>query len=363
MLYNEDSSSVERLLIKKQQNRISPEELAHLEQLLKENPAAKAFAEFYQNEQPALQSDEAVHAVWQQLEQKILQSKTRVVKMRKIWFAVASILIIGGAYLTFRQTPEKVQLINQVASNAVILHVTGGKAIDLTSNNIISTRSTTKQLMELSGAVQGWNTIDVPQRLNYKLKLSDGTEVILNSATRLKFPFSFLGDKREVYVDGEAYFNIAKNADHPFIVHTDKGDITVLGTEFNVNTYVTDVLKTALVEGSVNVSSNNQVIHLKPGEELTLNKNQHSISELDERITLSWMQGVLYFHDTPLSEIAKMIERWYAVPVKIDDEKLGRETFTGNLEKSQPLEDFLKPMKGIVKMRCYYNGNVLHMTR
>jgi hypothetical protein len=58
-----------------------------------------------------------------------------------------------------------------------------------------------------------------------------------------------------------------------------------------------------------------------------------------------------------------MIERWYAVPVEIDDEKLDAETFTGNLEKSQPLEDFLKPMNGIVKMRCYYDGNVLHMTR
>lgn len=363
MSYNEDSSSVERLLIKKQQNRISPEELAHLEQLLKENPAAKAFAELYKNEQPALQNDEAVQAVWQQLEKRMLQPKTSVVKMRMIWFAAASILIIVGGYLTFRQTPEKVQLIIPVASNAVILHVTDGKAIDLTGNDTISTRSTTKQLMEISGAVQGWNTIEVPRRLDYRLKLSDGTEVTLNSATRLKFPFSFSGDKREVYIEGEAYFNIAKNADQPFIVHTGKGDITVLGTEFNVNTYVADVLKTALVKGSVNVSSNNQVIYLNPGEELIWDKHNYSISELDEQVTLSWMQGVLYFHNTPLSEIAKMIERWYAVPVKIDDEKLAAETFTGNLEKNQPLDDFLIPMKGIVKMRCYYDGNILHMTR
>jgi len=360
MLYNEDSSSVERLLIKQQQNRISPEELAHLEQLLKENPAAKAFAEFYKSEPPALQSDEAVQAVWQQLEKRMLQPKREVVKMRKRWFAAASILIIVGGYLIFRQTPEKV---SPVSSNAVILRVTGGKAIDLTSNNAISTRSTTRQLMEVSGEGQGWNTIEIPPRLDYRLKLSDGTDVTLNSATKLKFPFSFSGDKREVYIDGEAYFNIAKNAGHPFIVHTGKGDITVLGTEFNVNTYVADVLKTALVKGSVNVSSNNQVIHLNPGEELIWDKHTPSISELDERVTLSWMQGVLYFHNAPLSEIAKMIERWYAVPVKIDDEKLAAETFTGNLEKSQPLDDFLKPMKGIVKMRCYYEGNTLHMTR
>ncbi|SFE45063.1 FecR family protein [Chitinophaga sp. CF118] len=382
MLYNEDSSSVERLLIKKQQNRITPEEQARLEQLLKENPEAKAFAEFYQDEpsqESELQSDDDVHAIWQTLEEKMLHSKTKskTIFPRKLWLAAASIVIIISATAYFTLKPNT-DLISKAeagteteATKNIVLHVTGGKEVNLTGNNseTIITGTTSvlagKQSMDLkgvSGAAHGWNTIDIPKRLDYKLRLSDGTEVTLNSATKLKFPFTFEGDKREVYLEGEAYFNIAKSV-NPFIVHTSKGDITVLGTEFNVNTYTKDVLKTALVKGAVNVSFNNKVVRLKPGEELTWNKDEHTITELDERITLSWIQGVLYFHNTPLSEIALMIERWYAVPVQIDDNTLAAEPFTGNLEKTQPLDDFLKPMKGIVKMRCYYEGKVLHMTR
>jgi transmembrane sensor len=374
MLYNEDSSSVERLLIKKQQNSISAEELAHLEQLIEENPEAKAYADFYQHGPlQELQSDDAVHAIWLKLEEEMLRPKRRILPVSKRWLAAASILIIAATagYITFRQQPNKpAYTVTPTNDKNIMLRLAGGQEISLTSNQTITTGTASivanEQSMDLkgvNGAAQGWNTIEVPQRFDYKLTLSDGTVITLNSATKLKFPFSFSGDKREVYVEGEAYFNIAKNAGHPFIVHTSGGDITVLGTEFNVNTYTADVLKTALVKGSVNVSSHNQVVHLKPGEELTWYKNKHIISELDERITLSWKQGVLYFHNTPLSDIAQMIERWYGVPVKIDDNKLAAEPFTGNLEKAQALEDFLKPMKGIVKMRCYYEGNVLHMTR
>jgi ferric-dicitrate binding protein FerR (iron transport regulator) len=366
MLYNEDSSGVERLLIKKEQNSISREELAHLDQLLKENPGAKAAAEFYQNGPlQELKSDEAVQALWQELEAKMLHPRRRILSRRTGWLVAASVLIIASVagFIALKQQPEK-------TTDNIVLHITGGREVNLSTDQTIKTGtasiSATKELMDLSrinGTAEGWNTIEVPQRFDYTLKLSDGSTVKINSATKLKFPFSFTGDKREVYVEGEAYFKIAQKADHPFIVHTSNGDITVLGTEFNVNTYAADVLKTALVKGAVSVSRHNEVIQLKPGDELSWNKNKHTISPLDERATLSWIRGVLYFHNTPLSEIAKMIERWYGIPVEIDDEKLAAEPFTGNLEKYQPLDDFLIPMKGIVKMRCYYKGNVLHMAR
>ena len=368
MSYNEDSADIERLLIKQQQSSLSAEEQAHLEQLIKDNPAAKASAEFYlRGPLQELKNDEEVHAIWLELEKKMLRRRMPVAKR---WLAAASLLLLltAGGYIALKQRPDKTAAI--AAADNVILHLTGGKYINLTGQQTIVSGAARipadKQSMDLNGingAAKGWNTIDVPQKFDYKLRLSDGTEVTLNAATKLKFPFSFTGDKREVYVEGEAYFKVAQNVHQPFIVHTSKADITVLGTEFNVNTYTTDVLKTSLVNGSVNVSSNNQTVHLKPGEELTWNKNVHTISPLDERVTISWTQGVLYFHNTPLSEIAKMIERWYGIPVKIDDDKLAAEPFTGNMEKAQPLEDFLTPMKGIVKMRCYYAGNVLHMAR
>ncbi|WP_431198411.1 FecR family protein [Mucilaginibacter sp. P25] len=99
-----------------------------------------------------------------------------------------------------------------------------------------------------------WSTLLIPSKLNYRIVLSDGTQVWLNSVSSLRFPFSFLGKTREVYLTGEAFFKVAKNAAHPFIVHTGQTDVKVLGTEFNVNTYHADEIVTSLVEGSVSTS-------------------------------------------------------------------------------------------------------------
>jgi transmembrane sensor len=303
MLYNEESARVEILLIKKEQNVASPEELLLLEQLIKQDPA---LAWFYKYGNTAMQDDAAVRAEWGRLEKRMMRSK--VWSLKQIWLVAASVLIL--VVCLFRRPSE--------------------------------------------------NTLQIPARLNCQLQLSDGTSVTLNSKTTLKYPPEFSGGKREVYIDGEAYFKVAPDVKHPFIVHTNRGDITVLGTAFNVNTYT--AFKTALVSGAVAVSCNNEVIELKPGQELTWNSNEHSIEDMDDGGP-AWIRGVLYFHNTPLSEIAAMIERWYGVPVIIDNDKLAAETFTGNLEKSLALEEFLRPMKGIVKMNCYYKGKVLHMSR
>jgi len=375
MLYNEVSSSVERLLIKQQQKKISPEELAELDQLLKEHPEARAYADFYHNDpfqQLQPQDDAAVAAIWEDLEARMMRSRRKVVPLKKLMAAAAIILIISSTtYFIFKPTPKKETITASVNNTNIILRVAGGQEVNLTGNDQTITTGNTSviagakqmDLQGTNGAAQGWNTIEIPQRLDYKLKLADGTEVTLNSSSKLKFPFAFTADKREVFIEGEAYFKIAKDTRHPFIVHTSKGDITVLGTEFNVNTYTANVLKTALVRGAVNVTSDKEVIVLKPGQELTLNGSKHILSELDERNTLSWMDGIQYFHNTPLSGIAAMIERWYGVPVKIEDSKLAAEPFTGIMDKTQSLDEFLTPMKGVVNMRCYYKGNVLYMAR
>src|SRR5690606_25037817 len=108
-----------------------------------------------------------------------------------------------------------------------------------------------------------WNIISVPFKRDYKLILSDGTEVWLNSLSNLRFPFNFIGEKREVFLEGEAYFKVAKDT-KPFIVHVGETDIKVLGTSFNINSDGTQVI-TSLVEGSVLNSAGNESVLLKPG--------------------------------------------------------------------------------------------------
>jgi ferric-dicitrate binding protein FerR (iron transport regulator) len=209
---------------------------------------------------------------------------------------------------------------------------------------------------------EGFNTLTVPPKMDYKLALSDGTEVWLNATSRLRFPFAFNGDKREVYLEGEGYFNVAKKDGQPFIVHTAHTDITVLGTSFNVNAYNKDVTTTSLVTGKVLTKSGDKEVTLKPGQEVAFTSaNKVSVDNFDTDEVLAWMRGLYVFHNTSLEHIAAVIERWYGVKVVFDDPSLAAKKFTGGLEKTQTLDYFLETLQIIGDVDHYYDKDVLHL--
>ncbi|RFM32862.1 FecR family protein [Chitinophaga silvisoli] len=209
---------------------------------------------------------------------------------------------------------------------------------------------------------EGFNTLTVPPKMDYKLALSDGTEVWLNATSRLRFPFAFNGDKREVYLEGEGYFNVAKKDGQPFIVHTAHTDITVLGTSFNVNAYNKDVTTTSLVTGKVLTKSGDKEVTLKPGQEVAFTAgNKVSVDNFDTDEVLAWMRGLYVFHNTSLEHIAAVIERWYGVKVVFDDPSLAGKKFTGGLEKAQTLDYFLETLQIIGDVDHYYDKDVLHL--
>lgn len=209
---------------------------------------------------------------------------------------------------------------------------------------------------------EGFNTLTVPPKMDYKLALSDGTEVWLNATSRLRFPFAFNGDKREVYLEGEGYFNVAKKDGQPFIVHTAHTDITVLGTSFNVNAYNKDVTTTSLVTGKVLTKSGDKEVTLKPGQEVAFtSSNKVSVDNFDTDEVLAWMRGLYVFHNTSLEHIAAVIERWYGVKVVFDDPSLAGKKFTGGLEKAQTLDYFLETLQIIGDVDHYYDKDVLHL--
>lgn len=134
-----------------------------------------------------------------------------------------------------------------------------------------------------------------------------------------------------------------------------------MGTEFNVNTYATNVLKTALVSGSVRVNDKNNSTVLKPGEYLTCNEKGKKLSTLDTKSILSWRNGVYFFRNTPFREIADMIPRWFDIQVIIDDEELNNMPFTGQLDKSESLESFLAPIQYTSGINYTLRGKLLHI--
>ena len=207
-----------------------------------------------------------------------------------------------------------------------------------------------------TGAADKLNTLHVPAGNTYSVTLGDGSIIHMNAATSLRFPFAFNGNTREVYLDGEAYFSIAPNPNKPFIVHTQKGDITVLGTTFNLNTYDSK-LKLSLISGAVTVASNNgATTKLQPCKKAVLDEHteRFMVTEFKDNSETSWLHGMYRFQQQSLQEICRVAERWYGVQIKFDSAELAQLKYSGVLKKSDPLEVFLKNLRDNGKMDSYY---------
>lgn len=199
-----------------------------------------------------------------------------------------------------------------------------------------------------------YNTLRVPYGRKYELNLADGTIVYLNSGSTLKYPVNFRSeDSREVFLNGEAYFEVAHQKENPFIVHTDGLDVHVLGTHFNVTAYAentqTDVV---LVEGSVNLIEENikldspSELLLIPGEIGSFNKTSNKITSKPTVTSLytSWINGELIFRNLTLHEMLKKLERHYNIPIITNENMHDTETFSANFGK-EPIDKVFTYLK------------------
>ncbi|MCM0666810.1 FecR family protein [Flavobacterium tyrosinilyticum] len=198
-----------------------------------------------------------------------------------------------------------------------------------------------------------YNTLSIPYGKRFKLKLSDGTVVSLNSGTTLRYPEQFgLNGNRNVYLTGEAFFEVAKDKMHPFIVHANQADIEVLGTTFNVSAYPENpTVNSTLIEGSIKMSealNPSNAILLEPNQMATWQNNSKKLvlKEVDPTFYAAWTKGELAFKDTPFSTIAKIIQRTYDVEIINENSDLARQNFTGTIKISESsVENILELLK------------------
>ncbi|HLU92901.1 MAG TPA: FecR domain-containing protein [Membranihabitans sp.] len=221
----------------------------------------------------------------------------------------------------------------------------------------------TANLADSSTNIYKINTLTVPVGLDYKITLSDGTLVWLNSATEIKFPFKFSNNTREVEVDGEAYFEVAKDINRPFIVHLPQSEVEVLGTTFNINTYGKVTNKVALIEGSVKMKTQESETRIVPGIEMIYEKGQgFSENKFKTSEVLGWQKGIFYFYDASLPEICNVIPRWFGINVVLDNPSIKSKRFAGILDKNQSIEVFLQDLQTITDIEFYFeeDGKELH---
>jgi len=198
-------------------------------------------------------------------------------------------------------------------------------------------------------AAEGDNYLTIPRGGQYFIKLADGTQVWLNSESKLKFPTNFKdGRTRSVeLVYGEAYFDVSPSTKHKgahFNVATNGQNVEVLGTEFNIKAYQDESsIYTTLVEGKISLTSASASRILKPNDRLTLNRNTSGVkvSSIDVYNEISWKEGVFAFNDMTLKDIMKVLSRWYDIKVIFENKDLEKITFNGILDRNQKIEEIL----------------------
>lgn len=199
---------------------------------------------------------------------------------------------------------------------------------------------------DLKNSAPKYNTLTTPRGGIYRLTLADGTGVWLNAASSITFPVAFAGAERRVSITGEAYFEVASEAAKPFKVEVNGMVTEVLGTSFNIMSYADeDVLKTTLVTGLVRVSSGSNSLLLRPGEQLSRQKNgEMKVQTADMEEVLSWKNGLISFSSAPLPVVMRRIARWYDVEL-VYEGSMPKDNFNGIIDRNLPLQNVLKVMK------------------
>ena len=199
-----------------------------------------------------------------------------------------------------------------------------------------------------------YNTLNIPFGKQFELLLSDGTQVTLNSGSSLRYPVNFIAGKdRKVFLKGEAYFDVAKDASHPFIVNADQINIRVLGTQFNLSFYPEDEdISTVLVEGSVALykegadMKKNTSTQLVPGQQAAFNKtkNEMSVNEVDTHNHTAWKDGYLLFKASPFYRIRSKLERHFNISIEDKTQLLHNQVYTATF-RNETIEEILEAFK------------------
>jgi len=303
-----------------------------------------------------------------------VNKKRKTVPLYRYISAAAILLLISGIAFVFLNKAKPV-LKSKFATNkqldvlpgtdkAILTLADGSKVVldEHTSANISDkdglkiSRTTEGQLVYTildqtdikTPSTIAYNTIQTPKGGQYQVILPDGTKVWLNAASSLTYPEVFTGAERRVELTGEAYFEVAKNKAKPFHVKNHDQDVEVLGTHFNINSYLDDnTIKTTLLEGSVRVSNGKSVRILKPGEQAIAEVSGvgsiRLMANVDTDDETAWKNGLFQFSNAGLKTILNQLERWY--DINIDYSSIPDKKYNGMVPRKAKLSEVLKMLE------------------
>ncbi len=309
----------------------------------------------------------------------------RLFPWKKIAAAAAVVLAAGAAYFLLQPVQAPQVAINTIVkdtakapairpgSNKAVLILGDGSEIALADADsgqiarqggaLVSKNGTGQIVYAGTGeadATPVFHTISIPRGGQYNLTLPDGTRIWLNADSRLRFPAVFTGAEREVELEGEAYFEVARNERQPFRVKARGLDVEVLGTHFNVMAYADEpAVQATLLEGKVRLRNGSNAVVLKPGQQGRFTEEEGiNVRKADTEQAMAWKNGMFVFNDEALPSIMRKVSRWYNVDVRFRNPGTAL-SFAGSISRFKNVEDVLHmlALTGTVQFRV--EGNTI----
>ena len=335
---------------------VSPRHEELFQRMLSSEHVEKSISRF-------VKTEEEEERGWWQLQQRARSGRS----VRKIkWFpyaaAIVLILSVGGVFY-FSGDKEQTEILPiaknevQVPGSRAVLILPDGRKVDLENEVLrsdlaqsdslllISTRSLKYRDIDSPDTTEVFHTLEIPRGGEYLLTLSDGTMIYLNSESTLSFPVKFQGKERKVYLTGEAYFKVAKNTEHPFVVTAGELEVLVTGTTFGVRAYKDEKdIQTTLESGQVTVKVEGKSVKLVPNKQVLFNKSTMGLEvrDVDVDLYLAWADGRLVYDNCPLEKILTDLGRWYNIDVFYSRDELRSYQFSLNMKKHEEFTQVLE---------------------
>ena len=335
---------------------VSPRHEELFQRMLSSEHVEKSISRF-------VKTEEEEERGWWQLQQRARSGRS----VRKIkWFpyaaAIVLILSVGGVFY-FSGDKEQTEILPiaknevQVPGSRAVLILPDGRKVDLENEVLrsdlaqsdslllVSARSLKYRDIDSPDTTEIFHTLEIPRGGEYLLTLSDGTMIYLNSESTLSFPVKFQGKERKVYLTGEAYFKVAKNTEHPFVVTAGELEVLVTGTTFGVRAYKDEKdIQTTLESGQVTVKVEGKSVKLVPNKQVLFNKSTMGLEvrDVDVDLYLAWADGRLVYDNCPLEKILTDLGRWYNIDVFYSRDELRSYQFSLNVKKHEEFTQVLE---------------------
>lgn len=338
-------------------------------------------------------SDDDLLKIWKNIESFDEQTRThtRLIKLHTIMRYAAVLIVvlsIGSAgywgFYHYRQSYVYSTSADPGAGNQSQLLLSNGTTVDLEKDNskiamngnqkiVIDNEKVIDLSKDTRSEESKMNEVVIPYGKKSQLTLEDGTKVWLNAGSRMAFPTKFTGKKREVFLEGEGYFEVVHNKDQPFIVNTGEIAIRVLGTRFNISAYKNDKLtETVLLEGKVALNELSAIALLKsetilmPNQKASFDRKNNSITVRDEPdadLVIAWTEGWFKFSQQSMHDVLTKLQRYYNVQFVFDREFRTADLITGKLDLKESVGSVMIALADVANIQYRIDGDKIYIEK